>query len=525
LLRLFGNIELLYFTIHLLTWFTITYILYRLGRLLFERPAAAALGVVATLPPTPILGGGVQHTSMDHTVVCFALCLGAIFLFLRDRRLLAFAATGLIFNFNALVAGYTICLLGAAAVGDALFSKGRTWLRGVFLPLALFLLCASPILYWILQTEQGGQLTPEWLEVMRARSSHHSFPLSWGLLPFIQFTLFLALGVLGLRHPPPSPLHRRILFFAAGTLLLCGIGIVGAEIYPVRTVLRAQLFRSTQFIGLFALLYGANYMTVSWSRSILHKIACLPALLAVVFTSAYLPLLALALLGFGAAEIWVSARQRTRPPWGVLVIVIGIAVLRIALPRSEFLENVHLAPLLDAMEKLVTDPLLWTLTAAGAVVVLRSRVAIPRLRVALAGAVLLGLVLHVLPASYHRLERPTGIMTHWIDVQKWARENTPIDALFLTPPYRPGFRVYSERSVVAEWKDGTQQYFDADFARDWWERAQMLGENTQSFDRMDQQHYEEIARRYGATHLVTTAHRRLTLEKLYANRAYAVYRF
>ena len=41
----------------------------------------------------------------------------------------------------------------------------------------------------------------------------------------------------------------------------------------------------------------------------------------------------------------------------------------------------------------------------------------------------------------------------WFQVQEWARTNTPINALFLTPTSPGGFRVRSERSVVCEWRD------------------------------------------------------------------------
>ena len=63
-----------------------------------------------------------------------------------------------------------------------------------------------------------------------------------------------------------------------------------------------------------------------------------------------------------------------------------------------------------------------------------------------------------------RASAPKWETGSWREVQDWVRLNTPKDAIFVTPPQEAGFRVFSERTVVGEWKDGTQQYFDEKFA-------------------------------------------------------------
>jgi hypothetical protein len=88
----------------------------------------------------------------------------------------------------------------------------------------------------------------------------------------------------------------------------------------------------------------------------------------------------------------------------------------------------------------------------------------------------------------------------WRRVQVWARENTPRDAVFLTPPEQTGFRVFSERTIVGEWKDGTQQYFDEGFAREW--DARMGELDPQRFPGLPSPRILELARRYGASYVV-----------------------
>src|SRR5258705_384990 len=81
----------------------------------------------------------------------------------------------------------------------------------------------------------------------------------------------------------------------------------------------------------------------------------------------------------------------------------------------------------------------------------------------------------------------------WREVQDWARLHTPKDAIFVTPPEEAGFRVFSERTVVGEWKDGTQQYFDETFATEWAARMEALGRG--GYVKMTDDQLSQIARR------------------------------
>jgi len=60
----------------------------------------------------------------------------------------------------------------------------------------------------------------------------------------------------------------------------------------------------------------------------------------------------------------------------------------------------------------------------------------------------------------------------WIQVQLWAKEHTPPDAVFVTPFDHSGFRIYSERRPLVEWKEGNVGLFDPEFGFAWRERFQ-----------------------------------------------------
>jgi hypothetical protein len=94
----------------------------------------------------------------------------------------------------------------------------------------------------------------------------------------------------------------------------------------------------------------------------------------------------------------------------------------------------------------------------------------------------------------------------------------------LTPPYSQGFRIFSERPIVVDWKDGTQQYFDTEYGYEWWERIQMVGGSGRKYDGMSEEEYIAVAEKYEASYLVVPASRTLNMEKAYANKEYAVYK-
>ena len=64
------------------------------------------------------------------------------------------------------------------------------------------------------------------------------------------------------------------------------------------------------------------------------------------------------------------------------------------------------------------------------------------------------------------------VQNPWIDVQLWAKKNTPTNALFLYNPFLSGWRMFSERGSVVEYKDGAPSIFSQSFAREWKRRIE-----------------------------------------------------
>lgn len=69
--------------------------------------------------------------------------------------------------------------------------------------------------------------------------------------------------------------------------------------------------------------------------------------------------------------------------------------------------------------------------------------------------------------------------TPWVQAQLWARDNTPKDAVFIASPhlwwwYTPGWRVFSERTTVAELSDLIEISFAPEYLPVWQPRYEAV---------------------------------------------------
>jgi hypothetical protein len=134
--------------------------------------------------------------------------------------------------------------------------------------------------------------------------------------------------------------------------------------------------------------------------------------------------------------------------------------------------------------------------------------------------------------------------TPWYDVQIWARENTPKDAIFITPPviwwlYESDWRVFSERRPVATLTELYEAPFNPDYTDHWIPRFSAVAPGALEQFRGDDFENVRIARRafeglstaalmriacdYDASYLVVNKPRIEDLALVYQNSDYSVY--
>jgi hypothetical protein len=471
-------------------------------------PSAWLACALFLLNPLSLAGESSLASRLQHGHVATPLLLWAILLHLRGRAALAFALCGLTFNLHALYALYVAALL---ATDGALRWRTVRWGR-LLAGLALFAVLALPALIWLLRSSQAipeGSLEL-WLQIMRERSAQHTFPLSQPAGSYASYLLLVAAGGLGWASAEGSPLRRPSLHFALAIVALCAAGFVFAEWWPQPLVIKAQLLRSTRWLTYLIVLYVGRLLAVSWNRGALARLGAVACGLALVVQEP-------SLLALGLVAYLLEGGR-----WPAPALALGAAALLWAAltGASALPDGLGLPQLTARLKDVVGDA--RVVIVLGLFLLVR---ATPAGRWAKAAGVVATAVslLYVLPSLYAD-SREATVTQSWNEVQAWVRENTPRDAVILTPPYREGFRQFSERAIVGEWKDGTQQFFDVAFTFEWHRRMAQLGGNTRAFDRLDAPALLALGREYRADYVVLPGRVRHAFPKVFENAVAAVYR-
>jgi GH35 family endo-1,4-beta-xylanase len=510
---------------------------YWLAMGLFRRERAAFLAVflLAAGRHAGIAESDLYAVGFTHTSVAFALGVAALALLAWDRPLPAFALAGALFNLHALTALY-VMVLGAAWSLSRVRAYG--WVRTMG-GLALLPILAAPTLAGMLAA--GHVFDENWVRLLHIRSAHHVFPSSlWtpGDPQVPRFVLLAAFGaVLYGAWPPAVPARRRALRATAGAMaVLLLAGVCFSEVIPVPVVLRAQLMRSSAFAALLALVCVAHGLDRLWDedgppptrwvgRAAVVILAA--ALAAPAFRSCWPALLV-------AAALLLLWRRRLSVA-GAFAVGGAILVATVAWRQIQF---PLFAPPTGCVGAVAT-PWLGPLGIAALLAFCALLVALFRVGASAASRVAgraAALVLFALLARGASAP-PASAGSPWEDVQRAARARTPRDALILTPPLSAGFRIHSERSIVGEWRDGTQQFFSPVFAERWWTRMRALrpglrydGDGARllaggiTWDRIPEEDLWSLCGQFGATHLVVPSSRTLDFVPVYSNADWALYR-
>jgi hypothetical protein len=119
----------------------------------------------------------------------------------------------------------------------------------------------------------------------------------------------------------------------------------------------------------------------------------------------------------------------------------------------------------------------------------------------------------------------------WREMCQWIAEETPADAVFLTPRLDQTFRWYAARAQVVSRKDIPQ---DAPGIVEWWRRNVRIYQANAgtlearwrtSLAELGARELEALGRQFGASYVITTAEPPLALARVGPrNASYAIYR-
>jgi len=444
-----------------------------------------ALAVLLAMPVrTGLAGEALYRVAFSHSHLASGLDLMALALFLEGRRVAPLLILSLGVYNHALYSLYLLVPFTLMLFWEAKSVPRRTtWTR-----LAIAWLPVLPFLATAMA--QGKPMTPEWLDLLILRSSHHSFPGFFGdALP--DAVVWLLLGLAAATRSGPARLKGLSVFLFA-TALLFVVGTILTEFIPVKAFLQFQPHRIWRFLSVILLAFMASDIARLWRGSPLLRLISVFYFLAVFATG-------LEQLGPLVLIAVIAADTPPLPTW--LRLLTAACLVTLEWPEREVAWTDYLVEFVRRIQ----NPAVFAILGVGLVVALATREQDRRKARALS---LLAFLVTAGPLvaqnySWQRLRFEQGSFRA---AQNWARTETPKTAIFLTPPQEAGFRVFSERAIVGEWKDGTQQYFDDDFAREWGRRMEIV--MAKDFAKYSDSEIVALARQFGADYIVGQGRRR-----------------
>ena len=444
-----------------------------------------ALAVLLAMPVrTGLAGEALYRVAFSHSHLASGLDLMALALFLEGRRLLPLLMLSLGVYNHALYSLYLLVPFTLMLLWEARTLPRKTTLTrlaAAWVPVLPFLVNAIA---------QGKPMTQEWLDLLILRSSHHSFPGAFGdALP--DAVVWLLLGTAAAFRSGSGRFFSFGVFILA-TAILFVVGTVFTEFIPSKAFLQFQPHRIWRFLSVILLAFMATDIARLWRSTPLMRLLAAMYFLA-VFATGLEQLGPLVLIAVFAAN---------QPPLPVWLRLTGAASL-VMLQWPD--RTVAWTDYMVEFVRRFQNPSIFVIL--GVALLLALAISQPD-RGSTRVLSVLAFILTVGPLVVDNFNRQRDRFEQgsFRAAQNWARENTPKNALFLTPPKEAGFRVFSERSIVGEWKDGTQQYFDDGFAKEWGARMETV--MAQEFGKYTDEEIVALAQRFGADYIVGPGRRR-----------------
>ncbi len=459
-----------YFLLYLISRFILFFYAYKLWKLIARNRFAAMLCVLSF-----ILVFRVEeflYRTFSHQEFALAIIMAAIYYFYKNRFARAAILFGIAANFHALYSFFPFCYMGLYLLWKARGDRGRTLLKSI----GLFILFSAPFIIWTCKRIFTNEPTDptifqDWIDLYKIACPQtflfNSLPLNEMLTHFSSFLKgtqhfwpIAALLILNLAHNASFRKDQKThaVIFASGLFLL--LAFIFSYIIPNRFFLDLNLARNLQFmqfvlVGYSTLLVIEKTQLAKWDVAIFSvilfsllqfdtEIAALSglAIFFLLYEKKGLANLILKLFFvITVGGIFFCFRNHHFSQVALITLYVVIAATILFYLASVFLKN-----------NLSKIPLIL----------------IPFLALTINGMYYrqLRIKIEQTAGSFWQLQR------NWIDMQNYVRNNTPKEALILTPNDMEmgGFRIFSERKVLVCYRDCGIIGFDYKAALEWKER-------------------------------------------------------
>lgn len=330
LLPLFSqNIPLMFFSVYTIILLLTVYSFYRLGEGMFGDKRSGILAVVLLSFSFPVIGDvGLWDSILMERTIVLPFLLISIFSSYSKKYWLTIILQAAAFNIHPLSSTYVI----AATWFAVLIAEG--YKKEYFLYAAALIVMVSPALYlrFAIPSEKGlsSGLGSTWMEVMRLRNAHHTFPSEFPPAIFLKsFLIAFSFFFLVIKGGFKRAQKNYLLGFGAATLLMLAIGTVFTELYPVKLIIQLQFYRAYLFLVILTIVLWAG-LIITRPKPVFYLLA-LP-ILAQYFYGEWSKTAAILILAPGAWFLLLFFGAKLRPTLvlsaGFLVVGITAMLLR-----------------------------------------------------------------------------------------------------------------------------------------------------------------------------------------------------
>jgi hypothetical protein len=473
------------------------------------------------------LGSPAIYINFFHHGIQWAVMLNILSLILlfRKKYPLSFFFMGIAWNFHPM----SVIFLFALFFSYWIFNRKDFGLKTVLVCSSAFVIPALPVLIQtILYMTTHWEYGPEWLLGVKWNVWFTVFPSIWPLSYFFRAGLYCCLFLLGLSTLTPSEMKKNTTLFAATIALLCLAGTIFVEILPIPFVMKLSLWRSSWLYIILSLPCIIHLFIRIWDKSLLRRFVIVATIILLTGYIHSFPFYYLLLFNFFFLAFLHKPFLERRWPWidtnlsvifvillsifmvyqgvfcsGIQVTAIGLGSVFLFLLLLKILEKP--LPLLNSVRSVVPLALVFVLFFDGGILAYKRGPDI----------------------YYHGYRR--GEKDQWADIQLFAKQHTPKDALFIVPPYINDFGMYSERATLGDWAEGSSiLYMDNAYAKRWLTRMRDLGWKTMwgaytGYNSLTTEEIVATAKKYNAVYIITEKPKRFKLPMTYENSKFTLY--
>jgi len=509
-----------------------------LTMVLFKNKGTAYLAVfLLLLSKSAISVAGIGITpSMEPSGVVVPFLLLSIILFLKKY----YWQAGLIISAMFYIQGMQASFVAGMFLFHFLMEIKNLDRKKVFLGIVCMILPAVPI-FWdvfsgVFSNIYSAQDIKYWWKIIHMRSWYHLFPFSWGVGDWFKyFGLFIWGFIVFYLHKPKKLPHQHIIImnFIKAIFLMCVVSTVFSEIFVLPFIVRLILWRSTRFFVLFLLIYMSNYFIEFPNKKTWQSL-----LIAITVSSIFLSLSKI-ITCFSLVFLGIEVFQYSRKKLAYFISMVGLGgfllfIVGTVLPMSS--EKIILRKAMIYSN--LGGEMLFILFCFFVCIFLYVRCL--SLKIRMGRVIMVICLLFLFTGTFIKARKWQRIMSSdiakdWKSVQFWAKKNTKIDSVFITPIYIKGFRIHSQRGTVLEFKDGGPVMHDIGYCFKWWERVNDFGYNSlkinldmrndlrRIYKNLNIEDVYKLSKKYGANYIVTESKHALDLKKLYQNEHFEVF--